>query len=255
MTEIPESHPRYRSLRTREALVEGVDAGLVAPEGLIAHGRGEALDYLLGETSIPPAEAATQVAAAHLILAEHPVVSVNGNTAVLAAEAIATLQEASGAAVEVNLFHRTPERVDALASYLEERGVTDVLGREADGRIPGLDHARSLCSAQGIEAADVVLVPLEDGDRCQALRSMGKTVIVVDLNPLSRTARSGSVPIVDELTRAVPNLTRHVENMGDHPESELRELVAGFDASANLGAVLEHIVHRLRALEDEGWTG
>jgi 4-phosphopantoate--beta-alanine ligase len=32
---------------------------------------------------------------------------------------------------------------------------------------------------------------------------MGKTVCVIDLNPLSRTARTASVTIVDELTRCV----------------------------------------------------
>ena len=33
-----------------------------------------------------------------------------------------------------------------------------------------------------------ILVPLEDGDRCEALVNMGKTVVVIDLNPLSRSA-------------------------------------------------------------------
>ena len=35
---------------------------------------------------------------------------------------------------------------------------------------------------------------------------MGKTVCVIDLNPLSRTARTATVTIVDELTRCVPIL-------------------------------------------------
>jgi len=33
---IPESHPRYQSLMTREKIVEGIKAAIVAPEGLIA---------------------------------------------------------------------------------------------------------------------------------------------------------------------------------------------------------------------------
>ena len=32
---------------------------------------------------------------------------------------------------------------------------------------------------------------------------MGKTVIVIDLNPLSRSAQQGSITIVDELSRAL----------------------------------------------------
>ena len=52
----------------------------------------------------------------------------------------------------------------------------------------------------------MLLVPLEDGDRCEALVAMGKTVIVIDLNPWSRSARSASVTIVDELTRVADNM-------------------------------------------------
>ena len=46
---IPPNHPRAKSLHIRELLVAGFKDGLVVPEGLIAHGRGEAFDYLLGE--------------------------------------------------------------------------------------------------------------------------------------------------------------------------------------------------------------
>jgi len=46
---IPKSHPRAKSLLIREKLVDGFDNGLVAKEGLLAQGRGEAFDYLLGE--------------------------------------------------------------------------------------------------------------------------------------------------------------------------------------------------------------
>ena len=62
-------------------------------------------------------------------------------------------------------------------------------------------------------AADVILVPLEDGDRCEALAGMGKTVIAIDLNPLSRTARRATLTIVDELTRALPNITDACRNL------------------------------------------
>src|SRR3990172_4191571 len=43
------SHPRYLSLKYREQLVQGVKMGITSTAGLIAHGRGEAFDYLLGE--------------------------------------------------------------------------------------------------------------------------------------------------------------------------------------------------------------
>ena len=82
----------------------------------------------------------------------------------------------------------------------------EILGAVADGRIVGLEGPRSLCSSRGIEQADVVLVPLEDGDRCEALTSIGKQVIAIDLNPLSRTSKTATITIVDEVARAMGRL-------------------------------------------------
>ena len=66
------------------------------------------------------------------------------------------------------------------------------------------------------DRADVVLVPLEDGDRCEALTSLGKQVIAVDLNPLSRTSRKATVTIVDEVSRAFRRL---VSELYENPKS------------------------------------
>src|SRR2546425_12522401 len=82
---IPRSHPRYTSLMTREKLVRAWKAGIAVPEGLIAHGRGEAFDYLFGEETSAPALVAEKAAAAILARAKDPVISVNGNVAALAA--------------------------------------------------------------------------------------------------------------------------------------------------------------------------
>ena len=108
----PKDHPRYKSLLAREKLVDASE--FVAKQGLIAHGRGEAFDYLLGEQTCLPALSAIKAASSALIEAKNPVISVNGNVVALAAREVARLSEISGAKVEVNLFHRTPERVAGL---------------------------------------------------------------------------------------------------------------------------------------------
>lgn len=216
---IPVTHPRYRSLVTRERMAVCARSGIVALEGLTAHGRGEAFDYLLGEQTSVSAAKAERLAALLIIRAEHPVISVNGNTAALCAEAIADLQDVSGALVEVNLFHRTEERIDKITRLLEEAGC-QVLKGSVERHIP-LDHDRGICHAGGIAAADVILVPLEDGDRAGALVDMGKTVIAIDLNPLSRTSRMASLPIIDEVTRAIPAITQAIRELktgGSEPE-------------------------------------
>jgi 4-phosphopantoate--beta-alanine ligase len=227
--EIPESHPRYESLLTRHRIEDGVEKGITSQQGLIAQGRGEAFDYLLGEETIPSADEAARTAAAELLLAEHPVLSVNGNVAALVPGEIVELAEATGADIEVNLFNRTEERIEAIADHLREHGATDVKGLTADERIPGLDHERAKVDADGIYAADVVLVPLEDGDRAAALAEMGKVEIVIDLNPLSRSANAADVPIVDNVIRAVPNMTRHARELQDASRAELESIVETFD--------------------------
>ena len=165
----PKDHPRYKSLLAREKLVGASE--FVAKQGLIAHGRGEAFDYLLGEQTCLPALSAIKAAASALIKAKNPVISVNGNVVALAAREVARLSEISGAKVEVNLFHRTPERVAGLTKMMKKVGI-DALGANADDKIPGLSSERAKCCSDGIGSADVVLVPLEDGDRCEALVKM-----------------------------------------------------------------------------------
>ncbi|AWB27950.1 4-phosphopantoate--beta-alanine ligase [Halococcoides cellulosivorans] len=231
--DVPDSHPRAASLRTRDRLVEGLENGLTSRTGLIAHGRGEAFDYLLGERTIPSADRAARAAAAHLLAADHPVISVNGNVAALAPERVVDLADATDAAIEVNLFHRSAERIEAIADHLRAHGATDVHGLAGDGRIPGLDHDRGICDADGIERADVVVVPLEDGDRAAALAELGKSEIVIDLNPLSRSAQVADVPIVDNVVRALPTMAAHARELSE-AGADLDGVIAEFDADAAL---------------------
>jgi 4-phosphopantoate--beta-alanine ligase len=242
MTRLSPRHPRYASLRTRARLAESAREGVVVPEGLIAHGRAEAFDYFLGERTTPSARLAIRTAASWLRNAAHPVVSVNGNVAALAASAVAALQRARpGLRVEVNLFHRTPGRAARIARVLTDAGVRDVLGVRPTGRIPGLPSDRALVDRRGILLADVCLVPLEDGDRAEALQAMGKRVIAIDLNPLSRTAQAADVPVIDELTRALTTLGRELRRARPRHAGSF----APFDAPRALRAAQRTMARRL----------
>jgi 4-phosphopantoate--beta-alanine ligase len=237
---IPPDHPRYKSLVTREHLAECARSGVVSWEGLTAHGRGEAFDYLIGEKTTKSAERAERTAAAILLSSHHPVISVNGNTAALAAREIAVLQNATGALVEVNLFHRTEKRVAMIEDLLRKAGA-DVLSGPAEQLLP-LSHDRAWCRRDGMYSADVVIVPLEDGDRCEALVKMGKIVIAIDLNPLSRTARTATLTIVDELTRALPQITRACAELS---VTEKADLIGSLDNHYLLSEAISEITMRL----------
>jgi len=250
MTEIPKNHPRYESLMTREQIVAGVEKGITGRQGLIAQGRGEAFDYLIGEETIQSAEYAEAVAVSLLLLAEKPVISVNGNAAALVPAELAALSKLTGAVLEVNLFHRTDERVKKIVEELKANGADVVLGENAEPLLP-LEHERAKVERKGIYEADVIFVPLEDGDRCQALTGMNKLVIAVDLNPLSRTAQAAHVSIVDNLKRALPKMIEMVPDFKDMTKEDLWEIVEAYDNKAVLTDAIETIKENLAKKQNE----
>jgi 4-phosphopantoate---beta-alanine ligase len=247
LTDIPKSHPRYASLVARERLAEGVKQGFTSIQGMIAQGRGECFDYLLGERTTSSAESATKAAAAMLLLAKRPSLSINGNVAALVPDEMIELAAVLNVPLEVNLFHRSEERVKKIADLLRQKGASEVLGEHPDTTVPGLGHARALATRGGIYDADVVLIPLEDGDRCEALVAMGKKVIAVDLNPLSRTARKATVSIVDNIMRAVPNLTKQIRLLSKVPRSDLDIVVQEYDNERVLRESIQEIQSHLEA--------
>jgi 4-phosphopantoate--beta-alanine ligase len=238
------SHPRYQSLLMRHRLELAAKAGMLADSALIAHGRGEAYDYLLGEKTIASAHDATMEALAHLQNANSAVISLNGNAIALAGMELMQLASLLQIPVEVNIFYRTPERMSALLNHLskiksDNELDVEILGENPDAKIPGLEGPRANCCKDGIYDSDVILVPLEDGDRCEALVAMGKTVLVIDLNPLSRSAKMGSVTIVDELSRVANNL------LAGAMQKSIRESRPDYDNNQHLQAAIDHITSTL----------
>ncbi|MCD6529634.1 phosphopantothenate/pantothenate synthetase [Candidatus Bathyarchaeota archaeon] len=253
-TIVPPNHPRVESLKVRERLIEYYRLGVVATAGLIAHGRGEAFDYLIGERTTRSALKATRAAAAAMLLAERPVISVNGNVAALVAEEVVKLAESTGAKIEVNLFYRSRRRESAIMRVLKEAGAREVLGvgEAASMRIPEVCSDRRRVDPRGIFTADLVLVPLEDGDRTEALRKMGKTVVAIDLNPLSRTAQWASITIVDNVVRAFPLLVNEAHKLKNEKTETLQEIVSEFDNREILTDAIKTIEQRLLELAERG---
>ena len=240
---IPSSHPRAKSLYIRELLVNGFKNGIVVEEGLIAHGRGETFDYLLGEDTTKTARTAIKAACSLLLLAVHPVISVNGNVAALCSKEVVELSNLINADIEVNLFYWSEKRQIAIEKELKKMGARTVLGtRSVDSaRIPELRSERGIVDYDGIYKADTVLVPLEDGDRTEALVKMHKKVIAIDLNPLSRTSRAATITVVDNLIRALPAIAMEAKRLKQQNGEILKRIVNEFDNSKNLSESLEII--------------
>jgi len=227
--DIPATHPRHLSLMTRARLTEGVRQGMTSFDGLIAHGRGEAFDYLLGERTHDFALRSIEAATAHFLTADHPVISVNGNTAALVPAELVMLAELLDSPLEVNIFHPSPERELLIRDHLIAHGARKVLLSEKEVTLPFLDSNRRFVNSRGIYRADLVFVPLEDGDRCEALIRSGRKVITIDLNPLSRTAQTASVTVVDNIVRALPLLLDRVKQLNSFAQTSLHEILESYD--------------------------
>jgi 4-phosphopantoate--beta-alanine ligase len=254
MTDIPKDHPRYLSLKERHAIIEGMEKTIVAKAGLIAHGRGEAFDYLLGEKTPSYALIQEEAAVATLLLAKYPVISINGNVAVLCPTELVQLAEKTNAKLEVNLFYRTQEREENIANVLRDAGAKEILGVSLGDNaqtIPEITHNRRIVDPNGIYKADVVFVPLEDGDRTMALRKMGKTVISVDLNPLSRTALWSNITIVNHIRRAAKEMVDVTDKLLKKSRDKLKTLIEKYDNNNMLQKSVEYMANRLIALSEE----
>ena len=82
------------------------------------------------------------------------------------------------------------------------------------------------------------------------MKNMGKKVIAIDLNPLSRTARKATVTIVDNILRAVPNLSVQAQRLSSASRADLERIVQGYDNNRILkDAAMEmrnHLEQQLR---------
>ncbi|MDH2906652.1 MAG: phosphopantothenate/pantothenate synthetase [Candidatus Nitrosotalea sp.] len=243
---IPKTHPRAISLYVREKLVHGFREGLVVEEGLLAHGRGEMFDYLIGEKTTKTSRKAIKAAARALLVAKLPVISVNGNFAALCAKEIVELSKITGAKIEVNLFYASEKRKKTIAQILRKNGAKEVLGVDPKfaKRIPKLDSARRVVDKRGIFSADIVLVPLEDGDRTIALKKFGKDVITFDLNPMSRTAQTADITIVDNVIRGMKILIDVCKKLSKEDLAEKSK----FDNKKNLKKSIGIIRKNLRKM-------
>ncbi len=251
---LPKDHPRYLSLHIRHKITKGFEENIVAKAGLIAHGRGEAFDYLIGEQTTQPAKDAIKAAAAALLYAKNPVISVNGNVAALVPEDLVQLSKAIKAPLEINLFYHTASRVNAIKNSLLNAGAEKLLGLDLETQvsIPELSSLRRHVDPHGIYKADLVLVPLEDGDRTEALKKFGKKVIAIDLNPLSRTAQWADITIVDNVIRCLPLLIQEIENLKGKTSNELKEISDKFDNKKNLSNMIEIMIKYLQDLAARG---
>lgn len=240
---IPKSHPKYHSLLIREKLVDGFKKGIVAAEGLIAHGRGETFDYILREKTLASAKKAIKAAAALLLLAKQPVISVNGNSAALSAKEVVKLAKITGSKIEVNLFYRTRERERKIKDLLVASGADTVLGagKDASAIIPELMSERRKVDPRGILIADVVFVFLEDGDRTEALIKMGKKVIAIDLNPFSRTAQKATITIVDNIVRVMPSIIKITQEYKGYSKRRLKSILKKYNNKRMLKEMIKII--------------
>ena len=251
--EIPKTHPRYESLKYRHKIIEGLKKSVVAEAGLIAHGRGECFDYIIGEKTTQPAKKAIRAAVAALLIAEKPVISVNGNTAALIPEELTILANILKVPLEINLFYRKEGRIEAIKNVLQKAGATDIRGTNEEKMVElqGLESNRRKVDL--IAKADLVMVPLEDGDRTEALKKLKKKVIAIDLNPLSRTALWADITIVDNVVRAIPKMIEIAKELKKLNLIKLTKIIDNFNNKDNIQCMLDLIIEYIKKQKSEAF--
>ena len=188
---------------------------------------------------------------AKLLLSSTPVISINGNVASLVPDEIIEFSRISKIQLEINLFHRTKKRIDLVNTLLRDHGGKKILGTNNRyiTQLPDLKSNRRFVDTRGIFKADVVFVPLEDGDRAESLMTLNKEVITVDLNPFSRTAKTSNITIVDNIVRVIPlMITKYIE-MRKLSKDNLNQILEKYDNDKNLNSAIVHISNRLKKLK------
>ncbi|MFO7796849.1 MAG: 4-phosphopantoate--beta-alanine ligase [Promethearchaeati archaeon] len=241
---IPKDHPRYESLKNRHKIIEGMKNLVVAEAGLIAHGRGESFDYIIGEKTNEAAKNAIEAAVAAFLLSEDPVISVNGNVAALVPNDLVKFSKVINAPLEINLFYRKEGRIQAIKKVLKNSGAKRLLGTKENEmvEIEELSSNRRKVDPDGIKKADLVFVPLEDGDRTEALKKIGKQVISIDLNPISRTALWADITIVDNIIRALPLMIKKAKELKELSKDDLQSILENFNNKKNIQESLDLII-------------
>ena len=74
---------------------------------------------------------------------------------------------------------------------------------------------------------------------------MNKTVITVDLNPLSRTSVMSDITIVDNLVRVLPEMIKQSRNMSNLSKSDLQKIIKKFNNKKQLNLILKYMSKRL----------
>jgi len=250
---VPQSHPRYSSLKYRHKIIEGMKNLVVAEAGLIAHGRGECFDYIIGEKTNETAKIAIKAAVATLLTAKRPVISVNGNVAALVPDELVILSKLLNIPLEINLFYAKEGRIKVITEVLKNAGASDIKGINEDmmTELNGLESNRR--KVDFIAKADVVMVPLEDGDRTEALKRLNKTVIAIDLNPISRTALWADITIVDNIIRVIPEMIETTKQFKKLHTNELIEIINNFDNKLNIQKTLDLIIDYITKQKEEAF--
>jgi 4-phosphopantoate--beta-alanine ligase len=160
---------------------------------------------------------------------------------------ILSLATTLDAPLEINLFHPGKQRETAIEKLLKKRGAKTVLKPDG-GMLNNVRSNRQMISSIGQKKADLIFVPLEDGDRTEALITMGKKVITIDLNPLSRTSMRATVTIVDHIARSLPLLIDTIKNFQTKDKTYLEKLIRDYSNEDILKDSLAHIIKRLTIL-------
>ena len=85
------------------------------------------------------------------------------------------------------------------------------------------------------------------------LKRIGKKVIAVDLNPISRTAIWSDITIVDNIIRVLPEMIKFAERLKSFNNEQLKKILSYFNNKQNIQETLDFIVTYITTQKEDAF--
>ena len=94
---------------------------------------------------------------------------------------------------------------------------------------------------------------MEDGDRTEALKKLGKKIIAVDLNPLSRTSIWADITIIDNIIRVMPQMIEVSKELKKKDKQTLKSILEKYNNKNTIQEALNYIIKYLKSQKNKAF--
>lgn len=251
MTEIPISHPRYRSIIVREKLVNAYNNNILNDEDLIDFGKEEAVDYFLGEKTTKMAYISYIISIMDMFLAKKPALILDNISFILAEDTIRkSVKDAffvypsiDGREDRADNIH--PFFGDRLLIVINEKSFNEILLKRI-----GLPYFK-YSSTEDIDdlGIDLLFYHKMDNRQLDGLKNVKK--VYFGLNLFSNCYYCSDLVILDNINRFFTNIERLYFKLIKNDKERLNKLVVKFGNVDFLKEYVKEMIAHIKKMNDD----